>query len=101
MTLCWGALVRLFSGHHPTLYSYQNSLPRMPVPALKDTCKRFMLSMKPLLDDKEYDEMQALAEVRKLIALCFIERFSYEWETDRKNYCTVTVKVRQEFRMFL
>ena len=30
-----------------------------------------------------------------------IERFSYEWETDRKNYCTVTVTVRQEFRMFL
>ena len=67
MTLCWGALVRLFSGHHPSLYSYQNSLPRMPVPSLKDTCQRFMLSMKPLLDDKEYEEMKALSEVHTCV----------------------------------
>jgi len=64
MTLCWGALVRLFSGHHPTFLSYQNSLPRMPVPSLSDTCRKFMLSMKPLLDDDEYKEMEALAKVR-------------------------------------
>lgn len=33
------------------------------MPSLRETCKNFMLSMKPLLEDKEYDEMNALAEV--------------------------------------
>lgn len=34
------ALVRIFSGRKPLLYSYQGSLPNLPVPAIKDTLKR-------------------------------------------------------------
>lgn len=34
------ALVRIFSGRKPLLYSYQGSLPNLPVPAIKDTVKR-------------------------------------------------------------
>lgn len=34
------ALVRIFSGRKPRLYSYQASLPNLPVPAVKDTVKR-------------------------------------------------------------
>lgn len=34
------ALVRIFSGRKPRLYSYQGSLPNLPVPAVKDTVKR-------------------------------------------------------------
>lgn len=33
-------LVKVFSGRKPMLYSFQNSLPRLPVPSIKDTCKR-------------------------------------------------------------
>lgn len=33
-------LVKVFSGRKPMLYSFQNSLPRLPVPSVKDTCKR-------------------------------------------------------------
>uniref|UniRef100_A0A8D2J1J7 carnitine O-palmitoyltransferase n=1 Tax=Varanus komodoensis TaxID=61221 RepID=A0A8D2J1J7_VARKO len=36
----WMALVKLFSGHKPMLYSFQTSLPRLPVPAVKDTVNR-------------------------------------------------------------
>lgn len=34
------ALVKLFSGRKPMLYSFQTSLPRLPVPAVKDTVNR-------------------------------------------------------------
>lgn len=34
------ALVRIFSGRKPLLYSYQGALPNLPVPAIKDTVKR-------------------------------------------------------------
>lgn len=62
-TLVWGALVRIIGGAHPRLYSYQNSLPRMPVPALQDTCQGFLKSVKHILPEKEYKEMEELAKV--------------------------------------
>ena len=55
--------MRIFSGNHPRMYSYQNSLPRMPVPPLKDTVQGFLKSVKHLLDRSEYNEMEALAKV--------------------------------------
>ncbi|XP_028402336.1 carnitine O-palmitoyltransferase 1, liver isoform-like [Dendronephthya gigantea] len=61
-TLLWGGLVRVIGGAHPRLYSYQNSLPRMPVPALQDTCQGFLRSVKHILPDKEYKEMEELAK---------------------------------------
>lgn len=41
LTKTWAVglkLVTLFT--RPQLYSYQSSLPKLPVPALKDTCRR-------------------------------------------------------------
>lgn len=37
-------LVKVFSGRKPMLYSFQNSLPRLPVPSVKDTCRRVFFS---------------------------------------------------------
>lgn len=34
------ALVRIFSGRHPMLFSYQRSLPRQPVPSVQDTVRK-------------------------------------------------------------
>lgn len=62
MTLLWGALVKLCAGHHPKLFSYQNSLPRMPVPNLSDTCQGLLRSVKPILDEEEYKKMEALSK---------------------------------------
>ncbi|XP_072752082.1 carnitine O-palmitoyltransferase 2, mitochondrial isoform X2 [Anoplolepis gracilipes] len=36
----------------PTLH-FQASLPRLPIPKLEDTCKRYLNAQKPLLNDKE------------------------------------------------
>ncbi len=67
-TLIWGALVRIVSGYHPSLYSCQKSLPFMPVPSLRETLNRFLLSIEPLYgkDSIEYRKFKTLAQVSLL-----------------------------------
>uniref|UniRef100_A0A8C5GXK6 carnitine O-palmitoyltransferase n=1 Tax=Gouania willdenowi TaxID=441366 RepID=A0A8C5GXK6_GOUWI len=60
-TKIWVALVRIFSGRKPLLYSYQGSLPNLPVPTIKDTVKRYLESVRPLMDDTGYERMTKLA----------------------------------------
>ncbi|KAM9278526.1 carnitine O-palmitoyltransferase 1, liver isoform 2-T7 [Morus bassanus] len=61
-TKFWMALVKLFSGRKPMLYSFQTSLPRLPVPAVKDTVSRYLESVRPLMDDEEFKRMEGLAK---------------------------------------
>ena len=61
--LIWGLCVRIISGRHPRLYSYQNSLPRMNVPPLRSTVSKFLDSVKPLLDKEEYEDMEKNSKV--------------------------------------
>ncbi|KAM6961179.1 carnitine O-palmitoyltransferase 1, liver isoform [Aplochiton taeniatus] len=60
-TRLWMLLVKLFSGRKPMLYSFQNSLPRLPVPSIKDTCRRYLESARPLMDDEQFERMKGLA----------------------------------------
>ncbi|XP_054054538.1 carnitine O-palmitoyltransferase 1, liver isoform isoform X3 [Rissa tridactyla] len=55
-------LVKLFSGRKPMLYSFQTSLPRLPVPAVKDTVNRYLESVRPLMDDEGFRRMEGLAK---------------------------------------
>ncbi|XP_030337878.1 carnitine O-palmitoyltransferase 1, liver isoform isoform X4 [Strigops habroptila] len=61
-TRIWMTLVKLFSGRKPMLYSFQASLPRLPVPAVKDTVNRYLESVRPLMDDEEFRRMEGLAK---------------------------------------
>uniref|UniRef100_A0A8B9PK11 carnitine O-palmitoyltransferase n=1 Tax=Apteryx owenii TaxID=8824 RepID=A0A8B9PK11_APTOW len=61
-TRFWMALVKLFSGHKPMLYSFQTSLPRLPVPSVKDTVNRYLESVRPLMNDGEFRRMEGLAK---------------------------------------
>uniref|UniRef100_A0A3Q1F471 carnitine O-palmitoyltransferase n=1 Tax=Acanthochromis polyacanthus TaxID=80966 RepID=A0A3Q1F471_9TELE len=61
-TRVWMLLVKVFSGRKPMLYSFQNSLPRLPVPAIKDTCRRYLESVRPLMDDEQFERMKGLAK---------------------------------------
>uniref|UniRef100_A0A672G2A3 carnitine O-palmitoyltransferase n=1 Tax=Salarias fasciatus TaxID=181472 RepID=A0A672G2A3_SALFA len=61
-TRIWMLLVKVFSGRKPMLYSFQNSLPRLPVPSVKDTCKRYLESVRPLMEDEQYERMKGLAK---------------------------------------
>ncbi|XP_062330180.1 carnitine O-palmitoyltransferase 1, liver isoform-like isoform X2 [Osmerus eperlanus] len=60
-TKVWLALVRMFSGRQPLLYSYQGSLPNLPLPAVKDTMKRYLESARPLMNDEEFEGIVSLA----------------------------------------
>ncbi|KAJ8388621.1 hypothetical protein AAFF_G00131860 [Aldrovandia affinis] len=68
-TRIWLMLVKMFSGRKPLLYSFQASLPRLPVPSVKDTIKRYLESVRPLLDDEQYNQMEIVAnEFKKDLA---------------------------------
>ncbi|XP_062245689.1 carnitine O-palmitoyltransferase 1, muscle isoform [Platichthys flesus] len=60
-TKVWLSLVKMFSGRRPLLYSFQASLPRLPVPSVDDTVNRYLESVRPLLDRDQYDQMDILA----------------------------------------
>ncbi|XP_026095149.1 carnitine O-palmitoyltransferase 1, liver isoform-like isoform X1 [Carassius auratus] len=61
-TKIWLVLVKLFSGPKPMLYSFQSSIPRLPVPPIKDTVRRYLESARPLMDDEQYKRMEGLAK---------------------------------------
>ncbi|EDQ85096.1 uncharacterized protein MONBRDRAFT_34403 [Monosiga brevicollis MX1] len=62
LTIIWLMTVRLLEGFgKPLTYSFQRVLPSLPVPALSETCRRYLLSARPLMDDVEYDRMVRLA----------------------------------------
>ena len=62
-TRLWGAAVKVLSTWNtPLLYSFQGSLPRLPLPAVKDTMQRYLRSVRPLLDDENYNRMTELAK---------------------------------------
>ena len=46
----------------PSLYSFQGSLPHLPLPSVKDTISRYLRSVRPLLDDNEYEKVKQQAE---------------------------------------
>lgn len=44
------------------MYSFQSSLPRLPLPSVKDTMTRYLRSVRPLLDDEVYEKVKREAE---------------------------------------
>ncbi|KAG8200711.1 hypothetical protein JTE90_022322 [Oedothorax gibbosus] len=58
MTMLWCGAVKLLSGYKPSLYSCQRSLPRLPVPAVKDTLNGLYQSLKPLCTEDELKEIK-------------------------------------------
>ncbi|GAA54518.1 carnitine O-palmitoyltransferase 1 [Clonorchis sinensis] len=61
--MLWMYLVTLFKSKHPRLYGYQYSLPNLPLPSLRDTIDRYLLSVRHLLPLEEYEERVRQAEL--------------------------------------
>uniref|UniRef100_A0A146KJV7 carnitine O-palmitoyltransferase n=1 Tax=Lygus hesperus TaxID=30085 RepID=A0A146KJV7_LYGHE len=65
-TRLWILAVNTLTGHpmsiKPMLYSFQGSIPRLPLPSVKDTMQRYLRSVRPLLDDAQYERMEKLAK---------------------------------------
>lgn len=62
-TKMWCGAVKLISGYKPSLYSCQRSLPRLPVPAVRDTLDRLYESLKPLCTEEELREIMQQGKV--------------------------------------
>lgn len=62
-TRVWGALLTAFSNGLTGFYAFQNHCPALPVPILEDTIKKYLMSMKALLQSKDFNELKASAEV--------------------------------------
>ncbi|XP_052619218.1 carnitine O-palmitoyltransferase 1, brain isoform isoform X2 [Peromyscus californicus insignis] len=60
-TKTWLALVRIFSGRHPRLFSFQRALPRQPVPTAQESVRKYLESVRPVLGDDAFDRAAALA----------------------------------------
>jgi len=62
ITKIWYPLMKLFMMKKPQLYSYQASLPGLPVPSIHDTVRRYLRSIKPICKtDEEYESIVRLA----------------------------------------
>ncbi|CAB3405614.1 unnamed protein product [Caenorhabditis bovis] len=61
-TKIWLAILHIISKAGPMLHSFQGALPRLPLPKLDDTIRKHLLSMRPILDDEEYEELEFLSE---------------------------------------
>ncbi|CAH0521081.1 unnamed protein product [Peronospora belbahrii] len=62
VVIIWAALLKIFGGRSPLTYSFQDALPRLPLPSLKDTIQRYMKSIHPLLTQEEYDDVERMAQ---------------------------------------
>ncbi|KAG8576510.1 hypothetical protein GDO81_009887 [Engystomops pustulosus] len=61
-TKIWGGCMKVMARRQPMLYSFQMSLPRLPVPRLEETIDRYLQSVQPLLDEEKFNRMKELSE---------------------------------------
>ena len=43
-------------------FEYQNSLPRLPVPNLKETCDKYLKSLVPVLSEEQLKRTKSIVE---------------------------------------
>lgn len=61
-TRLWALCVKILATwNKPGLYSFQGSLPRLPLPSVQETMSRYLRTVRPLLDDSNYQRMERLA----------------------------------------
>ncbi len=56
----WAVCVKLLTSGHPSLYSFQRSLPSLPVPPLHRTVAALLASVRPVVEDAEYARLERL-----------------------------------------
>jgi len=48
---------------HPGTWAHQGQLPKLPIPPLEDTCRRYLASLKGLQDEREHENTKRAVEV--------------------------------------
>lgn len=96
-TKLWAAVTKLFSAWNPpSLYSFQGSLPVLPVPSVHDTMERYLLSVRPLLDDTNFKRMEHLANEFETTIAPKLQKYLIlkSWWTANcksKNFATIQI----------
>jgi carnitine O-palmitoyltransferase 1 len=57
-TAVWFLLLKMLAVREPHLNAYQAVLPRLPLPSVADTLKRYLKSVEPLLSPERYAELK-------------------------------------------
>ena len=62
--------------HYLVVYfqHYQKSLPRLPIPKLEDTCKRYLAALEPILSVTEYKNSEKIVNdfLSGKLQICFL-----------------------------
>ncbi|PAV83770.1 hypothetical protein WR25_24908 [Diploscapter pachys] len=61
-TKIWLGILHLIGSKKPMLHSFQGALPHLPLPSLDETVQKHLESMRSILSDKEYEELEFLSE---------------------------------------
>lgn len=62
LTKYWFMLLHAIAKCQPMTHSFQGALPHLPLPALKDTLRRHLQTMRPVMSDADYEELIVLTE---------------------------------------
>ncbi|CAO2632765.1 Carnitine O-palmitoyltransferase 1, brain isoform [Lemmus lemmus] len=87
-TKTWLALVRIFSGRHPRLFSFQRALPRQPVPTAQESVRKYLESVRPVLGDDAFDRAVALASDFLRLQAPRLQRYLHLKSWCASNYVT-------------
>ena len=77
----WFFLVKTLSGRKPATYNFQGVLPGLPVPPIRQTCEKYLLTVKPLLSEAEFAEMERKAKR-------FLEKDAWKLQVGLAPHCT-------------
>lgn len=76
-SFCYQNLVKMFSGRRPLLYSFQASLPRLPVPNVDDTIRRVCCHAAPTSYNCKHTRQHGLI---------FIVKKDMEWKVFERTF---------------
>uniref|UniRef100_A0A672UNF3 Carnitine O-palmitoyltransferase 1, muscle isoform n=1 Tax=Strigops habroptila TaxID=2489341 RepID=A0A672UNF3_STRHB len=91
-TRIWMVMMKVMSFRKPLLYSFQTSLPKLPVPPVQATITRYLESVRPLLDDEKYKKMEVLAKEFKETIAPRLQKYLIlkSWWTTNYDFLYVT-----------
>ncbi|XP_065912520.1 carnitine O-palmitoyltransferase 1, muscle isoform-like [Dysidea avara] len=85
----WAVCLKmLMNSKNLGIRGYQDMLPTLPVPPLKATCRRFLVTVKPLLSDEEYKEAEEAVEEFLNGKGPYIHRMLYLQAWRSRNWCS-------------
>ena len=87
-TKVWFILVKALTRGSPMLYSFQSSLPRMPVPPLQDTVNKYLERVKLLQSDEDYARTAERAALFLATDGPTLQRYLYIKSWFTPNYVT-------------